>query len=308
MDPRVTRVRHDRRRGRELMAEYVRGGRYGPARVPRGVAPEVVLELLRDVLGPETEPPDVAKALEAARFYELPEAVPYFSRTRERLESRDDLKRWAHALQAAADLGGVADASEAARAFDTRLVPAPAATDELQLLLATRLVLAPQGTTRALASRLRAAVAEAQRHEERDEASMMAFDKLDAIERNDLPRTQALSEAKAKLAAASGPQRLEPLVDAYLQKGAAAGLYLETWSARLLRRAAWADPAPVLAALVRAFDAADPAKAGRLADFQAVRAAQAIVYLGGTLDARRRARYDEAFVTGRAMNFLWDDP
>jgi hypothetical protein len=45
MDPRVTKVRHDRKAGRELAAAYVLGGRYGPARVPRGIAPEVVLEL-----------------------------------------------------------------------------------------------------------------------------------------------------------------------------------------------------------------------------------------------------------------------
>ncbi|HEY6006436.1 MAG TPA: hypothetical protein VIV57_26385 [Anaeromyxobacter sp.] len=308
MDPRVTRVRFDPKTGRELMAGFVLGGRYGPARVPRGVAPEVVLDLLRDALGPETEPPDVAKALEAARFYELPEAVPFFARVRERLESADDLRRWAHALQAAGDLGGTEARAEAAAALDARLVPFPAATGELPLLLATRLALAPQGNARALTARIRSAVAEAKVHEEKDEASMMAFDRLDAVERNDLPRTVALSEAKAKLLAATGPQRAVGLVDAYLQKGAAGGPYVETWSARMLRHDAWRDPAPVADALGRALDAADPEKIGRLADFQAVRAAQAILYLGGALDPARRARYQKALPTGAAMNFLWDDP
>lgn len=307
MDPRVTHVRHDKKAGRELIAGYVLGGRYGPARVPRGIAPEVVLELLGDTLGPETEPPDVAKALEAGRFYELTEAVPLFARVRERLESTDDLRRWAYALQAAGDLGGREAGAEAAAALDARLVPFPAAVGEFPLLLATRLALAPHGSVRALAGRIRAAVAEAKIHEERDEASMMAFDKLDAIERNDLPRTVALSEAKARLLA-PGPQRAPELVDAYLQKGPAGGPYLETWSARALRHEAWRDPAPVLDALGRAMDAADPAKAGRLADFQAARAAQAILYLGGTLDPARRARYQAALSTGAAMSFLWDDP
>jgi hypothetical protein len=308
MDPRVTRVRFDRRMGRELVVAYVTGGRYGPARVPRGVAPEAVLEALQDLVGPGTDPETLAGALEVARFYELPEAVPLLARVRERLESADDLRRWAFALQAAGDLGAREAGAEAATAFDARLVPFPAAPEEFQLLLATRLVLAPHGSARALASRIRAAVAAAKVHEARDEASMMAFDRLDAVERNDLPRTVALSEAKGKLHASAGVARLAGLVDAYLQTGPVGGPYLETWSARMLRRAAWTDPAPVLTSLERAFDAADPARSGRLADFQTVRAAQAIVYLGGALDARRRERYEQALVTGAAMNFLWDDP
>jgi hypothetical protein len=308
VDPRVTRVRFDAKTGRELVAGFVLGGRYGPARVPRGVAPEVVLDLLRDALGPETEPPDVAKALEAARFYELPEALPFFARAREGLDSVDDLRRWAHALQAAGDLGGPGARSEAATALDARLVPLSAAAGEFPLLLATRLALAPQGNARALTARIRAAAAEAKVHEEKDEASMMAFDRLDAVERNDLPRTVALSEAKARLLAATGPQRAAGFVDAYLQKGAAGGPYLETWSARMLRQDAWKEPAPVTDALGRAIDEADPAKIGRLADFQAVRAAQAILYLGSALDPARRARYEKALATGAAMNFLWDDP
>lgn len=308
MDPRVTRVRHDRKTGRERVLEFVAGGRYGPARVPRGVAPEVVLEALGDAVGPETDPQDLAKALEVARFYELPEAVPFFARVRQRLAAAADLRRWARALQAAGDLGAAAAGAEAAQALDARLVPSPWAPEEFPLLLETRLVLAPHGSAAALAARIRAAVAAARQHEEDDEASMMAFDRVDAIERNDLARTVALSEAKARLAAAAGPARVAGLVDAYLQKGAVAGGYLETWAARLLRRMAWADPAPVLEALGRALDAADPATLGRLADFQAVRAAQAIVYLGGALDPAREERLAEAIGTGAAMNFLWDDP
>ncbi len=308
MDPRVTRVRHDEKAGRELIGGYVLGGRYGPARVPRGIAPEVVLHFLRDALGKETEPPDLAKALDAALFYELPESLPFFARVRERLESRDDLRRWAYALQAAGDLGTPGAAGEAAGALDAHLVPLLAAAKEFPLLLATRLALAPQGSIRALAARIQAATAEAQSREQRDEGSMMEFDKLEAIAHNDLPRTRALSEAKAQILSAAGPRRLPQLVDVYLQKASAGGLYLEIWSARMLRRAAWVDPAPAIAELERAFDAADPARSGRLADFQAVRAGQAVVYLGGTLDDARRTRYEEALVTGAAMNFLWDDP
>jgi hypothetical protein len=227
---------------------------------------------------------------------------------RERLESPDDLRRWAYALQAAGDLGTAEVAAEAAAALDARLVPFPATSGELPLLLATRLALAPRGSMSALAARIRAEVAAARVHEQRDEASMMAYDRLEAVEKNDLPRTVALAEAKAKLLAAPPPASLAGLVDAYLQKGPAGGAYLETWSARTLRRAAWSEPAPVLEAFGRALDAADPAKAGRLADFQAVRAAEAILYLGGALEQARRERYQKALPAGAAMNFLWDDP
>jgi len=310
MEPRVTRVRHDEATGRSLLEAYVFGDEYGPFRVPRGIDPEVTVRFLADRLPPSAPPPAFARALEVLRFYEVPEALPELARPlADPVGSEDDLARDACVLQAMGDLGGDEDGARAAAFLDDRLVPHPAAEAAFALLLATRLALAPHGSDDALARRIRAAVERARADEEKDEAGMMRFDAVAAVERNALPRERALAQAKTSLLRAQAPARPTGLVQTYLGQAPGGGPYLETWAGRILRRDAFGPGRePVLEALQRAFDAAPPPRQGGRGAFVAVRAAQAVLYLGGKLSPEREARYREALPLGGAMNFLWDDP
>jgi hypothetical protein len=293
-----------------LLEAYVFGDEYGPFRVPRGIDPAVVLRFLADRLPSDAPPPAFARALEVLRFYELPEALPELTRPlADPVGSAEDLARDASVLQAMGDLGGSEDGARAATFLDGRLVPHPAAEAAFPLLLETRLALAPHGSDEALALRIHGAVERARADEEKDEAGMMRFDAAAAIERNDLARERALAQAKTSLLRAPGPERIGGLVQTYLGRAPGGGPYLETWAGRMLRRQAFASaPAPVLEALERSLDAAPPPRQGVLGAFLAVRAAQAILYLGGELSPEREAHYQEALPIGGAMNFLWDDP
>jgi hypothetical protein len=310
MDSRVTRVRYDAATGQSLLQAYIFGDGYGPSRVPRGILPEVVFQFVERFVVPEKPAAAYGKCLEALRFYELPEALPGLSRGLERLEDEEDLRRSATVLQAIGDLGGSSEVDRAASTFDSRLVPHRAAPREFEMLLATRLALTPHGSDKILGRRIRDEVEQAKTHERENEQAMMHFDRLAAVERNDLPRTRAMSEAKVRL---SGRPALVPdlkgLVDTYLGRSAAAGPYLEIWSARMLRRAAFAQGLnPIVQEFGRVIDAANPKQQGTLADFAVVRSAQAIIYLGGTLLSGWAETYRQSLPTGGAMNFLWDDP
>ncbi len=308
MDARVTQVRYDAATSQSLLEAYIFGDSYGPVRVPRGIAPERVLQFVDQRVLPLAPVEAFSKCLETLRFYELPEALPGLSRCLERLEDADALGRAAYVVQAIGDLGDSGDVDRAALTFDDRLVPHQAAPREFVLLLATRLALAPHGSDAALARRIRGEVEHAKADERKSEEAMMHADRLVAVERNELPRTRALSEAKRRLSEASAPP-VPAWVDTYLGRSAAAGPYLETWAARMLRRAAFSQALePVVESFGTVIDLANPKQHGALADFHVVRSAQAILYLGGTLTPGRAEAYQKALPTGAAMNFLWDDP
>jgi hypothetical protein len=309
MEPRVTRVRYEGQAGRALLQTYLFGGTYGPVRPPRGIAPEEVLDFLRKQVLADAEPDVFRKALDLLRFYELPEALAALVPALEKLRNAQDLLRSAFVLQAVGDLGTSTEADHAATHLDTRLVPCPDASLEFPALLDTRLALAPHGTDAALAARIHVEVQRAQADAHRDEQAMMHADALSAVERNDLPRIRVFAAAKGKLAALDAAAREQALVATYLGRSAATGPYLEVWAARMLRRSVFTGAlAPVVEVLGKVIVEADPVQQGTLADFAVVRAAQAIVYLGGELRPEWAQAYETSLPTGASLNFLWDDP
>lgn len=302
----ITQVRHDEAEAQAIMRVYVFGGLFGTDRPPRGIAPAHWLDfILRHV--PQGGGANVyLKTLHALRFYELDAAVPHLLRTLELpVVSRDDVQRCCSAIQAAADLGTPRDELlRLGEFFDTVLVAHPEALGLWPLLMDTRIALTPHGSDAALEQRLAAEVAAKQLHEREGEAEMMAYDAVAAVQRNDLPRAQRCAAAKrALLDMTDEPACLSALVDVYLGRRWL-GTLLEEWAARRLRRAAFEDPEPVWSAFVAAIDAIDPSQPPAQIDLELVRAAQAILYLGGRLSTDLHERYARA---QGVANFLWDD-
>jgi hypothetical protein len=305
----ITVVRHAEGPARSLVQAFVFGGRYGPKRVPRGIEPSLVAEIL-GALPADASVAAFRRALEVARFYESVTSLPAFlSPLAGELTAARDLARAAVGAQAVGELGDPELAGQATRALDARVVAHPEAGKVLDDLLAARLALAPAGSDAALVSRLRAEVAAAKRHEEESEAGMMAYDQVSALERNDLPLHDGQVAEKLRLLQAPAEEAVPGLVALYLGVAPVGGTYLDTWAARQLRRDALAgrDLGAVFAELERLAMAADPDQVGVRAHFRVVRAAQAIVYLGGEPSPALRERWTEAAPFG-GQSFLWDDP
>jgi hypothetical protein len=187
------------------------------------------------------------------------------------------------------------------------LVPHLQAPQLWPLLMETREVLAPYGSDAALEQRLADEVAARQAHERDGEAEMMAYDAVAAVQRNELPRSQGRAAAKVALRTeADRDLRRKGLVDVYLGRRWL-GTMLEEWAGRWLRWEAFGmRPEPVWQALALALDEIDRTKLSTAqADLELVRAAQAILYLGGKLSLHHTHQYEKAH---GVQNFLWDDP
>jgi hypothetical protein len=306
---RITTVRHREEDGKAMLERFMFRGMYGGARVPRGIEPAVVSAFLRDRIRPDSAPDSVARAAEVARFYESADAVPHFQAM---LTGRETdvtaMVRSAWLLQIVADLGTPDQVKRAAEYFDQKIVAHPRASSDFGLLLQTALALAPTLAPDALKQRMARDVAAAEKNQRASEDAMMAYDRLAAVQRNELPRVQAAIDAKRKLAAQQPPDRRAELVLIYLLRHPAANEYLSTWSARMLRKEAMdADADPVNGEFAKALDTADKNKLGKPAyEFQVARGVQAIIYLQGKPPAKHVETYKQ--IEAGAMNFLWDDP
>lgn len=306
----VTRVRYDEPQADSILRIFVFGGHFGRDRPPRGIDPAHLLEFIeRNV--PEGGEADVyLKVLYALRFYELGDAVPHLLQTLTRpVVDREDIQRDCYAIQAAADVGSPTPEllARVCKIFDEVLVPHPQAPTLWPLLLETRVVLAPHGSDTALEDRLADEVLRKQVHERDGEAEMMAYDAVAAVQRNDLPRAQQRAAAKVALCLeADAAFRREGLVEAYMGRRHL-GTVVEEWAGRWLRSEALTQrPAPVWEALARAIDDIDRTRLSPAqADLELVRAAQAILYLGGRLSPHHQLQYDAA---RGVASFLWDDP
>jgi len=306
----VTRVRYTEAEAQEILRVFVFGGHFGTDRPPRGIDPAHLLDFIVRNVPVSGESMVYLKVLQALRFYELGEAVPHLLQTLEQpVVGREGVQRCAWAIQAAADVGSpTAELMlRLCKFFDEVLVPHPQAPGLWALLMETREVLAPYGSDAALEGRLADEVLAKQAHERDGEAEMMAYDAVAAVQRNELPRSQRRSAMKVALRnEPDEDERRKGLVDTYLGRRWL-GTMLEEWAGRWLRWQAFGvRPEPVWQALARAIDEIDRTKLSPAqADLELVRAAQAILYLGGTLSLHHTHQYEKAH---GVQNFLWDDP
>ncbi len=305
---RITTVRFVRAAGRERLREFIFGGRLGPGRVPRGIDPLHVSEFIVDELRPDASPDAYRKTLDAIDFYECADVLPHLQRALTETENdAADLRRSTSVLRAVGDLGTVVDAAAAAAYLDRVLVPLPAAIPAVSSLLDARIALIPAGSWQRVEARIGAAVDQAALTEEDSEADMMAFDRIAAVQRNELPAAEAIGARKSALLEEPPSQRRPGLVAVYLGVADVVGELIETWAARQLRLEALTDDSTqVLAAFADAIDAIPMDAPDAASSFVVGRAARAILYLGGHLTGRQADRY--AGLEARTASFLWDDP
>lgn len=306
----ITVVRYDAASARERLHTYIFEGRYGGGRPPRGVEPALVSEYIQENIKPDSPPDAYLRVAELLRFYERPDALRTVRLALTGHESTPvDAMRSAYALQAIGDLGTTDEVAQAAVYFDKVIVRRPELTPDLYtILFNTLLSLAPAGSSAALAKRLDDDVKKLAPAQRTSEQAMFAYDKLAAVQRNQVPKINMAIEFKKQLIAAPPDVRRGEMVRVYLgMSPRGGGPILGTWCARLLRKEAMElDPVPVYAEFNKAMDSIDEKKLGKgPADLVFIRAAQAILYLQGRLTAPQRARLAEAGPSG--SNFLWDD-
>ncbi|MBX3361751.1 MAG: hypothetical protein KF912_03355 [Phycisphaeraceae bacterium] len=309
--PRITLVRYNQSEANELLDAFVFGGDYGGFRVPRGIEPAHVSEFIRERVKPTSGPSTYSRVLDLIRFYERPDVVPELT-TQNLLRPPTDGKefqRQAYACQMVGDFLDDAAAAKAADHFDRFLVKSTWAVDYANLMLSTLLVLCPHGSVDAFAGRVRTEVARLEPRQADSEKSMMAFDKVEAIERNDIPRTKRLIAAKQKIAGKPVPEVLPDLIKTYLPKDTVSDAYLQVWAARRIRAdAIAATPKPAHAAFAKHIDEVPLEEAGNPPHIARICAsARATVYLAGELTDPRIEKYKVAREKQPPIEFLWDD-
>ena len=306
---RLTTIRYTEADGRAQLERFLFRGMYGGPRVPRGIEPAVVSAYLRERVKPDASADTFARIAEVVRFYESADTVPHFAAM---LTGREAdaaaMVRSCYIIQIVADLGTPEQVAKAADYFDKRIVTHPKASNDFPLLLATVVTLAPTGSPDALKQRMARDVAAAAQNQRASEEAMTNFDRLSAVQRNDLPRAQVAIDTKKKLDPLPPAGRRAELVLVYLQRHPAAGDYMSTWAGRLLRREAMEqDGDPVVTELNKTLDGVDKNKVGKpIFEFVVSRGVQAIIYLQGRPAPKHAEEYKQ--IEGGAMNFLWDDP
>jgi len=304
----ITQVRHDEEKGRDELQRFIFGRPQWALRVPRGVEPELVSDFIKDRLTPEAPAQAYGNALRVLRFYERGDVVEPLLRALKRQEAEaDDLRRSMAIAQIAGDIGTADEAKQAAEYFDTVLVPHPRTRDALREMLLTPLTLAPEGALEKAEQRLKKEVDQAARSQRESEAKMAAYDRLHAIQRNDLPRLKRALDKKNELAPKPPAERRDELVSMYVSQTVVGGDYIRTWVGRLIRRDAMSGNAEaVRAALLKHVAAVDSRKLGDPnVAYPFVRAAQAVVYLQGRLPMQYHELYGR--VQDKGEHFLWDD-
>jgi hypothetical protein len=294
----ITHIRLDEPQGHEALEKYIFGGHYGPMRVPRGIAPELVTKFIRENVATDADAEDLQKALEVMRFYESAQVLPHFAPNINRAPAdRDGFRRQAVTCQMFGDLGQQTDAEHAANHFNQHLAPLPDAILLSSLTLETLLTLAPAGTLQPFEAQVKAEVSRLAPAQRSSEEAMMAYDKIAAIQRNEIPRTRKLIELKKTLLLQKPPERRHPVVELYLGRSKINDLYLQNWAARLLRQEAMAsDPRPLWDEFGKMVDEVPIDALGKdpKTDALLLRAAHALEYLEGPLTVLQREKMSHA--------------
>ena len=305
--PRLTTVRLYGEEADHALEQYIFGGLFSGARVPRGIKPEQVSEFIINHLKKDSNSSAYDHALQVMRFYETADVI---SQVLEPLSVKetdlDSVLRSSYVLQAAVEFGSEDVPVKACEYFDHYLVRHKDTVNAIPQLLDTIIVMAPLGSIDALAERIKAEVNNAQAAA-KDEDSMVYYDKLAAFERNDLPRAQATIKRKLEILSQEGDAQVAQLIGVYLGLADISDGYTEVWAGRLLRKAMLdGEGQRVLDGFAKMINNIIAGGAsGPQVDFVVERAAQAMLYLGGELNPQQKAAYDKVKVGG--MHFLWDD-
>lgn len=305
----LTRVRYDESAATPLLQRFLFGDIYAPLLAPRGIDPGFAARFVLREVKADSSARVYQQVLTLARFYELSAVVPHLETCLTRSErDLESIVRATCVLQVMGELGTEGRSAVAARYLDTVLVPLPSAPQAIDALIDAHISLTPGHTLAALRARIERDLAQAAQRELESEETMVAYDRLWAIQHNALPTAEDIAGKKTAILGVGLSRRVQELVALYLGQSTVVGLNIETWAGRMLRREAFSgSTAPVLEALAQAIDAAvrtSPPK--NQLDFVVCRAADAIIYLGGQLSGRHAQL--NAQVEHRTLSFLWDNP
>ncbi|MBL8241896.1 MAG: hypothetical protein JNM66_31010 [Bryobacterales bacterium] len=269
------------------LAAYVKAGRMGPSRVPRGLDSDCIRYWMRTHVNGSLPPVSYSRCRQVLAYYELGDLTSHFVRllNPKAEKSRDHLRN-VEIVELAGAVGGEAEVRLAGQFFQRVLVAHPQAVTNAEQLLPAAIALAPVMDLRPLAARLAAAQPE-------DEA---------AAEKRDEQLETALPEAQEEIALRNRiAGRLPELAAEYLEHGESLETDTPVWAGRRLRKMALqgeAGHAAVLTTLGRVLE-----QTGDEATFQ--RAARAVLYMKGKLSFAQIGRLERIPFDGD--DFLWDE-
>ena len=206
----ITQVRWPNRDAAVKLDNFVYGDRYSGRRPPRGINPEYVSYWIRENWKPDCAPGSAMRLLDVLRFYERRDVLDLVGRSLTRQESDDrDFRRSCYAVQIIGELGTFEQASFAARYFVEFLLPLPYAMDFFALILETAESLAIAVDITAVGRRLQIALDTASKAPDLAGAGGLNWRKYSDYNRNNLPATVRIIEAKRRLLATDPVQRLQ---------------------------------------------------------------------------------------------------
>ena len=306
----ITLVRWPNRDAAKLLEDFVNGPRFAGRRPPRGIDPEYVSYWLRENIKPDCAPSAMMRAVDIFRFYERKDVLDHTSRFLNRDEGEErSFRRAMYVLQAIGEAGTSEQATFAVRYFNEFLLPQPIAMDFFALVLETAEALALAVDFAAVGRRLQSALDAAGKGPNLEGSDGLPWRVYSDYNRNNYPNAALIVEAKRRLFRADPAQRLQELLFIYLGESPLSSASMEIWAGRLVRGYAMKENTQpvVLAAFSQTIDGALKSELPKpKKDFLIHRAAQAIIYLQGSLTFPQEAAY-EAIENG-PENFLWDDP
>lgn len=306
----ITLVRWPSKDARLILEDFVFGPRFAGRRPPRGIDPEYVSYWLRENIKPDCAPSAMMRAVDIFRFYERKDVLDHTSRFLNRDEGEErSFRRAMYVLQAIGEAGTSEQATFAVRYFNEFLLPQPIAMDFFALVLETAEALALAVDFAAVGRRLQSALDAAGKVPNLEGSDGLPWRVYSDYNRNNYPNAALIVEAKRRLFRADPAQRLQELLFIYLGESPLSSASMEIWAGRLVRGYAMKENTQpvVLAAFSQTIDGALKSELPKpKKEFLVHRAAQAIIYLQGSLTFPQEAAY-EAIENG-PENFLWDDP
>ena len=306
----ITLVRWPNRDAAAILESFVSGPRFAGRRPPRGIDPEYVSYWLKENIKPDCAPAAMMRLVDILRFYERKDMLENCGRVLNRNESGErDFRRAMYVLQAIGETGTPEQTAFAVRYFNEFLLPQPIAMDFFSLVLETAEALAISIDFTVVGRRLQAALDAAGRVPDLDGSGGLPWRKYSDYNRNNYPNAALIVDAKRRLFRADPAQRLEELLFIYLGESSLSSPSMEIWAGRLIREYALKEntqPA-VLAIFAKIIDGAFKSTLPKpKKDFLIHRAAQAVIYLQGSLTFPQEAAFDA--IENGPENFLWDDP
>jgi hypothetical protein len=302
----ITRVRMSEKAGLDALKRYVMSGRYGGVRVPRGVPAGAVFKFITKEINEDTETECFPRLVDVMRFYEPVAALPSLLRLLVAVPSRQSLPKAAAIAEIAGDIGDTKQADDADAYLESKIVPQPDAITISTPILSACVALNSIKGLGKFTRRLESERDRLDAGKNRDEQGLRDYAKVAAILKNEVPRAKTLIDSKIRISAQKVEARIPELVSIYLRRSPVSDGYMDTWSGRLLRKAA-ADGAEkqVHAAFSKAMEDLVKAYGAEHAGFWITRASQAIIYLKGELSEEAKGWFAKA--KDKAQNFLWDD-